>query len=76
MRVHQYAAYLRSEGLDVPFYHDADGKLLRDLNAYYTGRLYYFTPDWHLRWRERDMRIDNYLFAAGRFDRIMENSGP
>jgi hypothetical protein len=73
-RVRQLAASFRREGMDIPFYHDADRRLTMALNSYYPGRLYYYTSDWRLRWRERDMQIDNYLFTTGRFDRLMENT--
>jgi|GEM_PF-5028027 len=75
-RIRDYVAYLHREGLDVPVFRDSDGKLLAGLNAYYAGRLYYYTPGWRLRWRERDAHIDNYLFTTGRFSRIMENAKP
>jgi len=75
-RVQQYAAAFRREGMDIPIFYDADSKLTEAINSYYPGRLYYYTGDWKLRWRERDMHIDNYLFRTGRFDRLMENTEP
>lgn len=75
-KVKSLAAAFRREGIEIPFYLDAGSKLSTALNSYYPGRLYYYTSDWKLRWRERDMAIDNYLFRTGRFDRIMENTKP
>jgi hypothetical protein len=74
--VRQFGAGLRRNGVDIPLYWDRDGRLSASLNSYYPGRLYYFTPDWKLRWRERDYLIDNYLFRTGRFDRLMRNTQP
>lgn len=70
------AAALARDGVEVPVYIDSDARLAGALNGYYPGRLYYFTPDWRLRWRERDWGIDNYLFTTGRFDRILRNTSP
>jgi hypothetical protein len=74
-RVRTFEAGYRREGLDIPVYYDLDRRLATTLNAYYGGRLYYFTSDWKLGWRERDGQIDNYLFRTGRFDRLMANVG-
>jgi hypothetical protein len=66
-QIRQYGAQYRRDGVDVPVYFDDDRKLTTALNAYYGGRLYYYTADW----KQRDMHIDNYLFRTGRFDRLM-----
>jgi hypothetical protein len=70
------ATELARDGVDVPIFFDKDSKLTGALNAYYAGRLYFFTADWKLRWRELDWNIDNYLFSTGRFDRIVGNTQP
>jgi hypothetical protein len=75
-RARQLAVSLARDGVDVPIYFDRNAKLTAALNGYYSGRLYFFMPDWKLRWRERDWGIDNYLFSTGRFDRIMRNTSP
>jgi hypothetical protein len=73
-RIRQMAASYRREGMQIPLIQDADRKLTVALNAYYTGRLYYFNKDWRLRWLERDSRIDNYLLKTGRFARLLEKT--
>jgi hypothetical protein len=73
-RVTAMGESLRRIGVDVPIYRDPDNRLASVLNTYYAGRLYYFTPAWRLRWRERDFGVDNYLFRTGRFDRLMRNT--
>lgn len=73
-RIQEIASSYRREGMDIRLIEDADRRLTAALNAYYIGRLYYFTRDWRLRWMERDGRIDNYLFKTGRFERLMEHT--
>jgi hypothetical protein len=74
MKVQQIEQELGRDGIEVPIIFDRDSKLTEALNAYYGGRLYFYTKEWKLRWRERNWGIDNYLFKTGRFDRIMENT--
>jgi hypothetical protein len=73
-KARQLQFQLARDGIEVPIIFDGDSKLTLALNAYYGGRLYYYTKQWKLRWREREWGIDNYLFSTGRFDRIMENT--
>ena len=71
-----YRVQLRRQGLDVPVVRDAGRSLTVALNSYYSGRLYWYDRHWRLRWRERDLSVDNYLFQTGRFDRLMRNVAP
>ena len=73
-QIRQIASIYLRDGIDIPFYRDLNNKLSETLNSYYPGRLYYYTPEWKLRWREGGMNTDNYLFDTGRFDRVMENT--
>ena len=72
--VRQTSAIYSRDGMNIPFYRDINNKLSETLNSYYPGRMYYYTPDWKLRWREQGANVDNYLFETGRFDRVMENT--
>lgn len=74
--VQAYREGLHREGIDIPIVRDDGHRLTTALNAYYPGRLYWFTPTWRLRWREQDQKVDNYLFQTGRFDKIAGNTEP
>lgn len=74
--VEAFRQLVHRDGSDIAVVHDADHLLTRGINAYYGGRLYWYTPRWRLRWREQDTKVDNYLLQTDRFDAISRNTAP
>jgi hypothetical protein len=59
-----------------PIVCDPDGQLIAAMNAFFTPRMYYYSPDWRLQWIQKDPSRTNYNpFADPDFNRAMREVG-
>ncbi len=57
----------------IPIVHDPDGRIMQDLNGYWSGRAYLYDCDWHLRWLKHGLSANKNIYEEPDLASVTKN---